>query len=120
MDFFRLLAKDYPILYVDGVLSRFRIRGSNAGFLAEVQLSDKARIWYEIKNDQEVLDILPASIIFAYRLSALVYPSLKLLKLIRNKFVRENIAKMLYLFPYMIFKRSSLKNEIEYNRSLKG
>src|SRR5690606_22346726 len=43
--FYKQIAKLYPLGSYTGVYSKFRIRGNNAGFRAEVQLKDKASTW---------------------------------------------------------------------------
>lgn len=108
--FYRQIAKDYPLGYVDGVLSRFRIRGANAGFRAKVQLNDKAATWKEIKNDKTVLSILPKPIILAYKTTAIFSNIIKAL----NRFIKcetsiEFISKIMYAFPYTVYKLYSHK-----------
>lgn len=109
LDFYRELAQCYPLGYVEGVFSMFRIRGQNAGFRAKVQIFDKATTWLEIKENVSITKILPRPIIFAYRTLSL---SSKCIDIIHKKFIKsekeiEFISKILYLLPYILFKLCS-------------
>ncbi|WP_320018347.1 glycosyltransferase family A protein [Labilibaculum manganireducens] len=104
--FYSQLAKKYHLAYINGVLSRFRMRGSNAGFRAEIQLLDRGETWQRIKDNDEILNILPKLVIFAYKLSFLMS---NLLKISRDKYLKnarnlEFFAKLLYVMPYTIFR----------------
>ncbi|WP_027308882.1 glycosyltransferase family 2 protein [Caloramator sp. ALD01] len=111
MFFFKQIAKKYPLGYIEGVYSRFRIRGTNAGFRAKVQIDHKADIWNEIKSDKETLKILPKPIIIAYKITSLlnkvVYAVNK--KIIKSEKKIEIFSKFIYLIPYTIFKLHSKK-----------
>ncbi|WP_286230072.1 glycosyltransferase family 2 protein [Neobacillus mesonae] len=110
-DFYKQIAKKYPIGYIEGVLSRFRIRGSNAGFRAWVQINDKATTWREIKKENSLLKILPRPIIFAYKVSSLFSKWIAFLNksLKKKQGTLEVISKLMYVFPYTIFKLYSKK-----------
>lgn len=109
--FYKQLAKHYPLGYVDDVLSRFRIRGTNAGFKAIVQISNRALIWKEIKDDNRVLNLLPKGIIFAYKTSYSFYKLIRFTnKIIRKEASIEWLAKFMYITPYLIFKLYSKKS----------
>lgn len=96
---FRELAKKYNLYSIKDVYSKFRIRGSNAGFRAIVQINDRADIWKEIKNDEKTLKILPRLVKVAYRICN------QESKMIKNKNIRsEKLAKFLYLMPWIMFK----------------
>lgn len=105
-DFYRQLAKNYTLGHVDDILSKFRIRGSNAGFRAKVQLDDKASTWREIKNNNEVLNLLPRPITLAYKNTVISSNIINFLgkKHIKNSNIIEFISKMLYVLPYVTFK----------------
>ena len=114
MVFFRKLASLYPIGYINGIYTRFRIRGNNAGFRASVQLMDRSQTWEdEIISDGKIKDILPISVKFAYKLSYKLNNIVKLIRRIitKNEKLIELFSKMLYLIPYVIFK-ISFKNLI--------
>lgn len=106
--FFRKIAKKYPIMYVDGVFSKFRIRGTNAGFRAEVQIHDRAFLWEEIKKDKDALKSIPFTIILAYKAVNFSSKIIRLTKksLFKNKDKKymESLSRILYLFPYIIFQ----------------
>ncbi|UAL47160.1 glycosyltransferase family 2 protein [Sutcliffiella horikoshii] len=107
-DFYKQIAEKYPIGYINGIYTRFRIRGSNAGFRAFVQINDKASTWKEIKENKSVLSILPRPVIFAYKVSTLLSKWINFLNK-KDKMV-EIHSKILYSLPYSIFKFYSRKN----------
>lgn len=110
-DFYRQLAKNYTLGHVDDILSKFRIRGSNAGFRAKVQLDDKASTWREINNNNEVLNLLPKPITLAYKNTVISSNLINSLgkKHIKNSNIIEFISKMLYVLPYITFKTYAKK-----------
>jgi glycosyltransferase involved in cell wall biosynthesis len=112
-DFYRQLAKNFSLSYVEGIYSMFRIRGKNAGFRATVQLNDKATTWREIKDNEQILDLLPKGIIFAYKLSDELYVRFQKNNSIflENGEKKELYARILYSFPYFIFKYHAIKNK---------
>lgn len=110
--FYQQIAKSYPLGCIEGVYSKFRIRGSNAGFRAKVQIDSKALTWEEIKKKKDVLIILPDLIIFSYRVS---YVFSKWVNYINRKFVKEDkhielLSKVMYAFPYALFKIYARRN----------
>lgn len=109
VEFYRQIAQKYELGYIDDILSRFRIRGNNAGFQALIQLEDKAMTWNRIKNNKNILGIFPTSIVFAYKLSNSFNKIIKRTysHTSRNKKKLEFLAKTLYLFPYILFKFNS-------------
>lgn len=111
LGFYKHLAAKYPLGYIDGVHSNFRIRGSNAGFRAAVQLRDKSSTWKEIKNDTQILRMLPKKVIFAYKFSSIISTCINVLVKQFNIGVKmdEIISKIGYFFPYLIFKSEKLK-----------
>lgn len=105
--FYKQLASKYPLDYIDGVYSKFRIRGKNAGFRAEVQLSDRFSVWNEIRKNSVILKILPKTTILAYRVSSKAYLLYaKTSTRISNEKIKELYAKFLYIIPYTLFKLS--------------
>lgn len=110
LTFYKQLAQMYPLDYLDGVYSKFRMRGSNAGFRANVQLHNKAEVWNEIRKDEQIISILPRTIIFAYKLSKFNSNIVNLFeKHLKSRHVIEFLSKVLYLLPYTIFKQQSRK-----------
>lgn len=105
-DFYKQIAKKYPLGYIDGILSRFRIRGSNAGFRASVQINDRARTWCEIKGDEETLKVLPLKVILAYKIAYFSNSWFQAIsnRITKNDKILELFAKCLYLLPYALFK----------------
>jgi len=109
--FYKQIAKNFPIDYVDGVLSKFRIRGSNAGFRAKVQIHDRATTWQEIKDDVNIIKMLPKPIILAYRMVSIFSGFISRLneKYVKSEREIEFFSKIVYIFPYFIFKLYSKK-----------
>ncbi len=109
MVFFRQLAEYSSLGYVEGVLSKFRIRGNNAGFRSEVQLANRAEVWRDIRNNKKLVENLPWNVIMAYKLSEynnqIVYKIIK--KLSRVDRNNEGLYKLFYVLPYCLFKFSS-------------
>jgi len=110
--FYRKIAQKYPLGYIEGIYSKFRIRGGNTGFRAKVQINDKAATWEEIKGDKDVLKILPQPIIFAYKTLSILS---NFVNYINNKHIKsenaiEIISKLMYVLPYAIFKLYSKRN----------
>lgn len=104
-DFYRQMASKYSLDYIDGVYSKFRIRGSNAGFRAEVQLKDKALLWNEIREDADLMETLPKKVILGYRLADKNYSIFKRgTKSGVDQQIKELYAKVLYSIPYLLFK----------------
>ncbi|STO07250.1 glycosyltransferase family 2 protein [Exiguobacterium aurantiacum] len=104
--FYMQIAKLHPIGFINGIHSKFRIRGKNAGFRAKVQLNSRAEIWNEIKTNQKLLSILPPSVIRAYKLS---YSLNRLTKYLNKNFMKsekiaELFSKIMYFLPYTIFR----------------
>lgn len=109
-EFYRSLAKLAKLDYVDGVLSRFRIRGNNAGFQAKIQIEDRSSVWKEMKLNKDIVGMLPKSIILAFKLSSYFAGLIKNIQvnISNNKAFIEMLAKVLYVVPYMIFKINSI------------
>lgn len=105
--FYKQIAKKYSLGFIDGTYTRFRIRGSNAGFRAFVQINDKASTWKEIKENKDILDILPSPVIYAYKVSTVFSKWINHFNM--NDKVIEVISKCSYLVPYSIFKVYSKK-----------
>ena len=110
-DFYRKIAKKFELGYVEGVFSKFRIRGNNAGFQAKVQLKDKALIWKSIKDDKEIVRMFPSAIVLAFKISKKFNNLIEIFQenILNNKNLVEVVAKLLYVSPYIIFKIYSRK-----------
>lgn len=109
--FYNQLAKDYPLGFVEGAYSFYRLRGINAGNRAEVQLKSKVIGWEEIKNDEKIINILPKDVVIGYQKS-LKYLN-KAEKIIHVFSIDENhrewIYKIFYLPIYFKFRRNRRK-----------
>ncbi len=97
--FYKQLAKKYEMFYLNGVYSKFRVRQNNAGFRAIVQINDRSSTWEEITNSKELKEMLPKSVLVAYKIC---YKESELIK--RKNIKNEKFAKVLYLIPWLIFK----------------
>lgn len=109
--FFSKIARLFPLGYIEGEYSKFRMRGSNAGFNASVQLNARSTIWNEIKSDNQLIKQLPSFIIFAYKLCEIFSKLTHYLKktFFTNRICVELVSKLLYSFPYVIFQLFSKK-----------
>jgi glycosyltransferase involved in cell wall biosynthesis len=104
-NFYRQIAMKYPLGYVEGIYTRFRMRGSNAGFQAKVQINSRADTWKDINRDRNVLKDLPVPVILAYKTSSALNNIVNFFdKYSNNQSLIELISKTLYIFPYVIFK----------------
>ncbi|MGP4038811.1 glycosyltransferase family 2 protein [Gracilibacillus sp. D59] len=107
--FYKQLAREHRLGYVNKILSRFRIRGNNAGFKAEIQLKNKAETWNNIKHDSYIKTQLPKLILLAYKFSCLGSTIFKKLKIDKLKTFKELISRILYFPSYILFKVYSKK-----------
>ncbi|MDQ0160557.1 glycosyltransferase family 2 protein [Alkalibacillus salilacus] len=107
--FYKQIAKNHNLGYLDGVFSKFRIRGSNAGFRAEVQLKSRADTWKEIKKDNEILKRLPFLAKVAYRVSYFNNLLASKVTVNANRRYKESIYKIFYSIPYLLFKTTSIR-----------
>lgn len=96
------LSRKYDILSIDKALTKVRIRGTNAGLSAKVQLQSRAEIYHDIRDTDEVSYGLKIN----YKICNIMYKFLCYLTntILRNKDFIEIIAGALYLVPYAIFK----------------
>lgn len=103
--FYKQIAKIYPLGYVNGVYTRFRIRGNNAGFTAKIQINDRTATWKEIKNDKRTLNMLPQPVIYAYKFVSIFNNHINQInKYVKNEIFIELISKLYYTLPYIVFK----------------
>ncbi|MBU3090135.1 glycosyltransferase family 2 protein [Clostridium gasigenes] len=96
------LSKKSDILSVDRVLTKVRIRGSNAGLTVIAQLQNRAEIYDDIKGRKEV----SCGLIINYKLCNIVYKIIIFIKtnISDNKYLIDSLAKVGYIIPYSIFK----------------
>lgn len=97
--FYAKLANKYELFSMDNVYSRFRIRGSNAGFNAIIQIENKADVWKVIKNDNSLKNQLPIVVKTSFKICNALSKMIKKFN-IKNKL----IGKILYLFPWSLLK----------------
>lgn len=104
------IAVEYPILAIDNVLVKVRMRGTNAGKRAVVQIKSRCSSW-EYLNKNRILfepEKLPFLHKTAYRISCIcgvIVKQVEIMKLQENNI--EIIAKLLYFLPWLLFKFSS-------------
>lgn len=104
ISFYKKIAQKCPLGYVDGVYATFRIKGTNVGFRTALQINIRALIWEEeIKNNKEVLRLLPLPVIFAYRTLGIFKEFVSYLNRKNIKNI-EFISKVMYFFPYLVFR----------------
>lgn len=101
------LAIEYDILAIDEVLTRVRMRGSNAALRATVQLKVRRYIWEclkEFKGDFKGKEI-PLLAKISFLLSVIGSKILEKLELIiKKETLLENISRILYFIPWSLFK----------------
>lgn len=98
--FYQSLAQKFKLDYVENTYSLFRIRQNNAGFRASVQLSSRAMVWHRIRNDASIKGILPLKTKLAFEICD------KANKIADHVSRNENISKILYALPYVLFRLS--------------
>lgn len=101
-EFWVRLSKMSDILSIDRVLTKVRIRGSNAGLTVLAQLQNRAEIYYDIKDGKEVSFGLTVN----YRICNYMYKIVMWIKsnISDNSRFIDTIAKFTYIMPYIIFK----------------
>lgn len=109
-----LLSKKYNISVVNESLVKVRIRGTNAALLSFSQLEARSKIWNIIKNDFSITSCLSLKVKYAFKYCNSIFLSLSTIesKKILSKNCIENLAKIIYILPWIIFK-------YEKNRLLK-
>lgn len=101
------VATEFEILAIDKVLTRVRVRGNNAALRAIVQLKARAIIWQVLNNNKAKFRVNEISRIskLAFYLSNLGMKVVSFFeKYIENKIILENIARVMYMLPWLIFK----------------
>jgi len=107
------IATKYEIIAIDEVLTRVRMRGSNAAIRAKVQLQARAIIWQILNQDKKKFRVkeIPGLTKAAYELSSMGNKNLaKLEKIIRNTMGLEMASRIMYVIPWMMFR-------IDYRRT---
>ena len=99
--FFRELAKREKLGFINTPLSKFRIRGNNAGFRPEIQIQFRFYSGQELKELPDIKNTLPKSANLGYTLNETLY------KLID----KVEFTKYLYFIPYILFQMGSKKYE---------
>lgn len=99
--FFKLLAELFPLGYIDGYYSYFRIRGSNAGFNPLIQLRHKATFTNELIKENTTWNDLPTKVKDAYMSSKLNFQKFEnISSKIKNDKAKKIVAYFYYLIPY--------------------
>lgn len=108
VDFYSQLASVFPLGYVPGVLSRFRMRGSNAGFNASIQIRARASTWRDIEGRSEILKLLPRPVLLAYAMCGNLSDLVDRLsaRSLQGQPQLEPISRVAYAIPYLIFRLS--------------
>lgn len=105
-DFYSQLASIFPLGYVPGVFSDFRIRGSNAGLDARIQIRARASTWSDIRERPEILEILPKLVRCAYAICSHISGQIDRLSTHFPQVERlpEPVFRIAYVIPYLIFR----------------
>ena len=96
-EFYKELAKKFPLGYVPTTRSFFRMRGSNVGFNTKVLFKNKSQVWNKIRTDDNIC--IPKYIRLCFFISNFIWNKLEKLH-IKNSFVVD----VAYLLPYTMFK----------------
>lgn len=116
------LASLYKLGIVDEDLTKVRIRGSNSANLAYSQLQSRAMTWQMIKENKIMgISINEISIITksAYKISTIFYNLVISLDIDKNNQRKvESLSKILYFFPWILFKTQRQKKKGEKNESI--
>jgi teichuronic acid biosynthesis glycosyltransferase TuaG len=99
------LSMKYKLLAIEEVLVKVRIRGFNAALMAYSQLKARAEIWGIVKNSRMVpkkqISML-AQIAFGY--CSISFKLLNRFIKEENKYIIEVVSKLLYFWPWTLFK----------------
>ena len=109
------IATENKIIAINECLVRVRIRGKNAALRAIVQIQTKSIIWNLLREESQKykLDEIPYGIKIAFKLSNIGSKMLKKIeKLIKSNVCLEFISRILYIFPWILFKASFKKNQL--------
>lgn len=103
-----LLILSYPILSLNDILVKVRMRGTNAGKRAYAQINARANLW-KIRKEQASLFQHNKNVPLYYKIaSVMCIAGCKVLgrmeKHTKNQKLLEYAARVLYLLPYIIFK----------------
>lgn len=103
-----LLILSYPLLSLNDILVKVRMRGTNAGKRAYVQINARANLW-KIRKEQASLFRYNKKVPLYYKAaSEMCIAGCRVLGLIekrtRNPKALEYAARVLYLLPYILFK----------------
>lgn len=104
------MAARYKILAIDEILTKVRIRGTNASLRSIVQIKVRAIIWKYMNQNRDIYfnKKIPATVKFAFRLSIIGTKILNMCeKVIKNALCLEYISRILYIVPWLIFKYNS-------------
>ncbi|MDR6301796.1 glycosyltransferase family 2 protein [Mesonia maritima] len=105
-----MISDKYPLGALDEVLVKVRIRGSNAGRRARVQLQSRANTWTKILENRKKRDYrylnFPAIPLFLFNLSFCFNSLIGFLekKISLNPKISELLSKVLYAPIYVSFK----------------
>lgn len=105
------IAQNYNICAMNEILTKVRMRGSNAALRARVQLRAKALIYnYIIKGNVENVKEISASGMLAFKICT---KGEKLLSVVERKLKKDWIielcARLLYFVPWTFFKMNARK-----------
>lgn len=102
--FFRHIASKEKLGFISQPLSKFRVRGNNAGFRPDVQIEFRHLNWLEIRSNYKLKSRLPELALIGYRINEIVYKNVK-------KRMNSKRTLFFYLLPYTLFKLGSIKFE---------
>lgn len=101
------ISRRHPVVAVDEVLTRVRMRGTNASLRTRVQIAARSDIWHLINVDPGGFGVteLPTPTKLAFHLSDVGIKCLGFVeRFTRNERILECASKVLYLTPWILFK----------------
>lgn len=111
MELYRELAQTNNLGYINSALTYYRLRGTNAGVRAKVQIQDKAQTYQKYKY--YIKDNFGISFYISYYVTNLLSSIIDFLEKISLKEVLiEKISKFFYIIPYTLMRleRNKFKN----------
>jgi teichuronic acid biosynthesis glycosyltransferase TuaG len=104
-----LLSQRFPLAHIPQALTLVRIRGGNTALRARAHLQVRAELWKNLSKHQSQIFYEAKNLNIVrlnYRLTCLLYSiQLSYEKLIKPRsVVSEYLARMLYAFPFAVFK----------------
>lgn len=100
--FFNVISRIYPLGLLVEPLMKVRMRGENSFSKAFLRFKFKQQLYEFIKKDPESYMAVPGVILFVYGIYGFYSRMMDRFDRVFSESVREFIAKLLWVFPYML------------------